>query len=429
MTTERFDRRLAAWLEQDAAGRVPDHHAEVLVATRATRQRPWWSSPERWLPVDVPLQLRLAAAPAPRLLVLLLVLLIAALLAVWVVGQQPRFPLYGPARNGITIRDDGHDLFRVDPVSGTMTSIVAGPDDEFAPYFAPDGSRFVFGRQTADGLFLAIADASGANVKTVAGPVLGFESLDWSGDARFLALVAQEGDGFSKETTLTVIDTRSQTSRHLDLGRMIPSSVGWLPPLGAEIVFRGQGVTRDSAAVFAIKPDGSGLRALTPGGQNDAGYLVPIVSPDGGRIAYAAWEDQTTMRTHVFEIDSGHDRMLAGPTSMSHWSPIAWSPDGRSLLIDQNALEGPPGPTTAGARQLLLLAADGGGSARALGPAFPSAYETADWIRARFSPDGSSVFLVHAQDHLLWTFPTTGATSSTTPWPSEYLPAVQRLAP
>ena len=424
-TNSSFDRHLAAWLDRDAQERIPDHLTEVLVVTRAARQRPWWSSPERWLPVDVPVQLQQVAAPTQRLL-LLIVLLLAALLALWVVvGQQPRFPLYGLARNGVTIEDDGHDLFVVDPATGTKKPLVAGPDDEFWPYFAHDGSRFVFGRQTALGLFAVVADTSGANVKVVAGPVVGFDSLDWSGDARSLAMIAEDAKGHA---ALSVIDTRTGTSRTLDLGGLLPATVSWLPPRGDEILFRGQGFSQDSTAVFAIRPDGTGLRALTPGGQNDAAYSTPLASPDGSRIAYADWEGQTILRLHVFEIASGRDWMLPGPTATSHREPVAWSPDGRSLLIVENTLDG-PAPST-GVGQLILVEAGGPGSALALGPAFPLAGDDSDGqIRAEFSPDGSTVFMVHGQDHQLWTIPIEGSAATTTAWPSEYLPAVQRLAP
>ena len=43
---------MSAWLHEDATFRLPDHLDEVLAVTTVTRQRPAWSSLERWLPVD-----------------------------------------------------------------------------------------------------------------------------------------------------------------------------------------------------------------------------------------------------------------------------------------------------------------------------------------------------------------------------------------
>jgi len=51
-TNDTFGQHLSAWLHEEAAHRVPDHLAEILVQTAATRQRRGWSSLERWLPMD-----------------------------------------------------------------------------------------------------------------------------------------------------------------------------------------------------------------------------------------------------------------------------------------------------------------------------------------------------------------------------------------
>ena len=81
----------------------------------ATRQRRWWSSPERWLPGR---QLRLA--PAPRvawLLVVLALLLAIGAVAVVIGSRQPP-----PVTNGAVIygSNDG-DIFRLDPETGVST--------------------------------------------------------------------------------------------------------------------------------------------------------------------------------------------------------------------------------------------------------------------------------------------------------------------
>ena len=65
-TNDVFGRNLSTWLHEDAEHHVPDHLAEVLQRTAVTRQRPAWSSLERWLPMDTTLRPRLVtAARAP----------------------------------------------------------------------------------------------------------------------------------------------------------------------------------------------------------------------------------------------------------------------------------------------------------------------------------------------------------------------------
>ena len=64
-TDDRFGTSLSSWLREDAAHRVPDHLAETLVQTAATRQRPWWSSLERLLPMSSTTMGGRVAVPSP----------------------------------------------------------------------------------------------------------------------------------------------------------------------------------------------------------------------------------------------------------------------------------------------------------------------------------------------------------------------------
>ena len=95
-----FDRTVSDWLDEQAGHGMPDYLDEILVRTTRSRQRPWWASLERWLPVQTTLRF----APAPRIAWLLLVLaLVAALgVAVLAIGSRHRVPAppFGLARNG-----------------------------------------------------------------------------------------------------------------------------------------------------------------------------------------------------------------------------------------------------------------------------------------------------------------------------------------
>ena len=108
-TQETFGRDLSRWLREDAEHRVPDHLTEVLVRSAATRQRPWWSSPERWLPMDTvvarrPLNLR----PVAILLLVVGALVLAAVAALWVASQRPS--TFHLASNGRIFVLDGQTL-------------------------------------------------------------------------------------------------------------------------------------------------------------------------------------------------------------------------------------------------------------------------------------------------------------------------------
>src|SRR5258708_12475050 len=56
---------VSEWLDEQAGRGAPDYLDEILVRTTRTRQRPAWSSLERWLPVQMTFSGRLA--PIPRL--------------------------------------------------------------------------------------------------------------------------------------------------------------------------------------------------------------------------------------------------------------------------------------------------------------------------------------------------------------------------
>ena len=54
MTSEaRFERQLPAILEDLYLGPSPDYRDEVLATAVRTRQRPAWTFPGRWLPMDI----------------------------------------------------------------------------------------------------------------------------------------------------------------------------------------------------------------------------------------------------------------------------------------------------------------------------------------------------------------------------------------
>ena len=89
----RFDRDLIAILEDLYLGPSPDYRNEVLAGATRTRQRPAWTFPGRWLPMDIATRV----APGTRLplrqlgILALIAILVAVAVAV-AVGAQQRHP-------------------------------------------------------------------------------------------------------------------------------------------------------------------------------------------------------------------------------------------------------------------------------------------------------------------------------------------------
>ena len=138
--SDGLDRKVSTWLHADAEHRVPDHLDAVLRRTRTERQRPAWSSLERWLPVQTTLRL----TPVPRVAWLLVVLglIVVVGVAALAIGSRPRLPApFGPARNGAVVTSSNGDIWSIDPSTGARKPMIADPIFDFGVTFSRDGTE------------------------------------------------------------------------------------------------------------------------------------------------------------------------------------------------------------------------------------------------------------------------------------------------
>ena len=104
----------------------PTTSTEVLQRTATARQRPAWSSLERWLPVDTTFRRSVFARPTPvrQLALLLLIgLLIAALVAFAVGSRRSTLAPYGLARNGDVVASRDGDIYAIDAATSAESLI------------------------------------------------------------------------------------------------------------------------------------------------------------------------------------------------------------------------------------------------------------------------------------------------------------------
>ena len=170
-----FDLILAAWFESDAHVSEPETLFEgVIGRTSGMRPLPAWRLPERWIPVDIALQV---PRPRSRLAPILLALLLAAILAVGavIVGSRPETrlpPPFGIARNGQIVYISGDQLVRAN-ADGTSAVSITTPDTSVAsPIFSRDGTRFAYRRlhgalAAPTSVDMVIADADGSDPVTI----------------------------------------------------------------------------------------------------------------------------------------------------------------------------------------------------------------------------------------------------------------------
>src|SRR5262245_26322267 len=306
-TNESFERRVAAWLREDSENRLPDHLDEVLVQTISRRQRAWWSSRERWLPVDTTFTPRLTPLLRPAWLLIIAALLLVALVAtILLVGSRPRLPPpYGTAANGVVVYggSDG-DIYAFDPATGTSRPFIAGPTRDIAPFFSRDGSMVVFARKTGIGNVsqLTLAKADGTLVRTLTGGLAESDidwssTLDWSPDGSRLAYI-------DARNTFSIVRVDGSSTHHLDLG-MRAEDVRWRPN-GSELIFRGVGSAggADTVGLFVVGAAGTILRVILPPTSTQEHWQEPSLSPDGNRIIYTRW-GLDGGHLHVVVVDSG----------------------------------------------------------------------------------------------------------------------------
>jgi Tol biopolymer transport system component len=387
--TDSFERHVSDWLHQDAEHRVPPHLDAVLRRTRSERQRPAWSSLERWLPVQT--TARFAQVPRAAWVLIVLGLLLALGATAVLVGARPSRPLpspFGAASTGTVLYGNtAGDIEALDTATNESRAIVTGPAIDGAPISSPDGTRFAFERRAPGGAGsnLLLADADGSNVRPLDPPISGVLGAEWSPDSDRLALVGQYGGVYG----LWIVGLDGTHSL------VLPESPGkdialirephWRPD-GRSLVFLGGPLdTVAPVGLYAIEADGTGLRALVEPAVD--GSAQPAMSPDGTKVAYSRGAgDEHEIR--VVDIATGADSAIAVDGGHADQRP-QWSPDGRRLLFERYD----------GTTYRLAVAAADGGPVIEIGPKQP--YQSGG-SHARFSPDGTKVVAYYEADGSSW---------------------------
>ena len=421
-TNDRFERTMSSWLNEDATLRVPDHLAEVLEATRVTRQRPAWSSLERWLPVDTTFRPRLFNTQRLGQVVLIAALVIAVLgLLLFAIGsrQQRLPPPFGLARNGALLSWAKGDIVAAQSDGSASHVIVGGPTDDLAPLVSRNGTRFAFFRTVSEHeflLMLAAIDGSGVR-QVLAAPLTDSDWFEWSADDRRLAIVNTVAD----QRVLTIVDVDQGTSKDLDTGDLqVDNAVYWLPPDGERLIFTGHPAGTDTPrGIYTIGADGSDLRPVAPSRTDQASYLGFDVSPDGQVASYWNFEPDSSsdgMGSHVHLIDplTGIDRQVTFDPTADGETDLRFSPDGQHVVLQREG----------SVAQLLIAKRDSRGPSVLVGPKFGLDAEPG----YGFSPDGKTVFLAFSYSKP-WFFDVDSGTVTRGPSSLENLAGYQRLAP
>ena len=258
------------------------------------------------------------------------------------------------------LRRTGSVIEIVDATTEALVqAIAAGGGDAV---WAPDSRSIAIATEEGD-LSIAGIEVSRPSVKVAGGigshtnPYLPFEPvISWAPDSSHLA--------YTRDGQIWVADAVSGAAKlRVDAAFPILAEPRWSPD-GLSLAFRAEA----ELGVYVARPDGSGVRYLTPG--SDA-----AVSPSGETLTYR-------FNAGVYSVrpDGGGRQVIAetvarfgdlppfcGPTFSQEWSP-----DGKKVAIQWYALNG---------RGDIVVVDSGGG---------PEAFRL-DGFSPRWSPDGSRI--------------------------------------
>jgi dipeptidyl aminopeptidase/acylaminoacyl peptidase len=384
-TPRRFEQDVPALLADLYLAGIPDYRDDLVRQVAGTRQRPAWTFPGRWLPMELTTaRVATTRLPIRQLGVLALIaILVAALLAAYIGTHQQKLPPpFGVARNGAMVYGSGGDIYRLDPTTGVSTALVTGPETDQVPMYSRDGTRFAFFRQTGTGpttyrLVAANSDGTGQRVIST-DPVTFDYSINWSADGRSIILDDTHGH-------VTRLDTVGNVPPQNITYPEVRDIIALRPPAEGELLFRT--VTAHGWSLQLLDTDGTHARPVFPAGGTslrEGDYTQYEWSPDGSKLAFRLHPDASDdFRIYIANADGTGVRRLTKETGIECECDYFWSPDSTQIVF--NRWRNDPSTGDWHVLPLGIVSVDDG-VVRDIGPQPPD--EGAEFA---FSPDGESI--------------------------------------
>jgi Tol biopolymer transport system component len=231
----------------------------------------------------------------------------------------------------------GSQVFVTD-LSGTrQRQLTFGPSTAEMPRWAPFGHRILYLRRPANDAHLPdlmVMDPRGRHRQQLltGGRTHFISDMAWSPSGRRIVLVRTLRDGFSDlfiytVTTDTLVRMRVNSEPARD-----PATVDWSPD--GRIFFSAVDYTHDGDLLedhdlYVVRPNGTGLRQLTDTPLRDE--LLPRVSPDGRRLAYAK-RSGACSSVRIAGADASASVRL--PTDCLAFQ-ASWSPRANRVLVQK----------------------------------------------------------------------------------------------
>lgn len=340
---ERFEHDLPQLLAQLAPGTRPDYRDSLVETVEQTPQRPAWTFPGRWLPVDIAAQ---RVGPASAFRVPITLLLVAALIGVALlaiaVASRPDLPApFGPAQNGRIVYGSAGDLYVLETEGAKPQLLLGGPENDRDPDFAPQGDKLLFLREGATGTSLYVMRPDGSELRLVAGPLVGLDWPAWSADGKRIAF-NQRPRGMP---IASVADIETGAIRDLDVPGQADPPIVWRPGHADQLLYRGfadghhQMVLVD-VATGSVRPLDI---AAERGAPAELDFQRVNWSPDGHRLLVEVGSSVTTSDAapSIFQkiVEVAEDgtvtnvRRFINDTSADYEYFGSFTPDGNSVLF------------------------------------------------------------------------------------------------
>jgi hypothetical protein len=341
----RLDRGFPQLFDELAGATTPDYLEAAIDRASSRPQRPSWTFPGRWLPVQITTQ----AVPAARMpwrqlgiLALIGLLLLAGVLAYAGSHTTPTpAPLYGRASNGAIALSVAGNILTADLETPTLRPLIAGLEFDTNPVYFRDGTKIAFQRRDDAGRWtIMTANADGTGIApTTREPVTGLVgwSISPAGDE---LLVTTRPLGRAQAAVLAIDGSHPPVHVQVPMSSD-PMSIelpSWRPPDGREILVVGVPDGSQTRGLYVVDPaTGRTVRTLVrPTAKDD--IFGAQWSPTGDGVAYGrfgeAGLDFPYIRTRIVAADGSSDRTV-DETDGIHYNPAAsdWSNDATRMVV------------------------------------------------------------------------------------------------
>jgi TolB protein len=184
-------------------------------------------------------------------------------------GERDQYPVWSPDGDQIAFLSspDNDPFFRpqiyiMDADGTNARRLLTGNGVEISPTWSPDSDQlaFITTREPATGIFTY--DFQTENLNRLSDNSLSsFQTISWSPGGQYIAFIGRFGVAHAN---IFVLDVNTGTMTKLTSGSFSDDYLGWSPD-GEWITFtsnRHSGTSHQS--LFVIRPDGSGLRQVSP---------------------------------------------------------------------------------------------------------------------------------------------------------------------